>query len=393
MNQREKLLTIGVAGLVAVIGLQWGLNKYRSAVQSRDSRIESLIMEVDTAMQRQNRGIEAGERMGHLVSRSLPSDADKAASIYTSWLLDVVTSARLTNADVRYVNAMPQGDLYRKYSFSISARGKLDNWVEMLHMFHRTDYLHRIRSMDVGPAREGGLSIKMSIEAVALSAASPNQPPPEAPSPVVSADLADYREPILNRNFFSPPNQPPRFAADTSVKAILNEPLSFEATFEDPEGDAIRYSLAGDAPEGVSIDEQSGRLAWKPETKEKFELLVRASDQGWPSQSAEQRLTVEVVDPPPAEEPEKPKMAFDEAKQAVLTGLVGRQGEWTAWVNLRTKGQILKLKAGDPFEIGSLKGEVVEVNERFAILEVDDRRFTLTLDGNVAAAAAASQVD
>lgn len=392
MNQREKLLAIGVAGLVAIIGLQWGLNKYNSAIESRNGQIESLIMDVDTAMQRQNRGVEASERMAHLVSRSLPSDSDKASSAYTSWLLELVTSARLTNADVRYVTSVPHEDLYRKYSFSVSGRGNLDNWIEMLHAFHRMDYLHRIRSMDVGPAREGGLSIKMSIEAVALSAAPANQEPPESPSPVVNADVAAYKEPILNRNFFSPPNQPPRFAADATVEAILDQPLSFVAQFDDPEGDAIRYSLEGEVPEGISIDEQSGRLEWKPEKKEKVELLVRASDQGWPSRTTEQRLAIEVVDPP-VEEPKKPELAFDEAKQAVLTGLVGRQGEWIAWVNLRTKGEIVKLKAGDPFEIGSLKGTVMEVNERFAVLEVDDRRFTLKLDGNLATAAAASQVD
>lgn len=392
MNQREKLLAIGTGGLVAIIVFQWGLNKYNAAVATRDTRIESLIMEVDTAMQRQNRGIEAGERMAHLISRSLPSDTDKAPSAYTSWLLDLVTSARLSNADVRYVNSIPQEDLYRKYSFSVSGRGNLDNWVEMLHAFHRMDYLHRIRSMDVAPAREGGLSIKLSIEAISLSAASANQEPPESPSPLVSDDVAEYKEPILNRNFFSPPNQPPRFAGDTSVEAVLNQPFSFVAEFDDPEGDAITYSLAGDVPDGVSIDESSGRLAWNPESKEQLEVVVRATDQGWPAQTAEQRLAIQVVDPPP-EEPEKPELAFDEAKQAVLTGLVGRQGEWIAWVNLRTKGEIVKLKAGDPFEIGSLKGTVREVNERFAVLEVDDRRFTLKLDGNLATAAAQSQID
>ncbi len=393
MNQREKLLAIGVGGLLAIIGLQWGLNKYNRAIALRDTQIDSLIMEVDTAMQRQNRGIEAGQRMAHLLDRSLPSDADKAPSVYTSWLLDLVTETNLSNADVRFVNAMPQGDLYRKYAFSLAGRGELDEWVRLLHAFHAMDYLHRIRSMDVGRAREGGLSIKMSIEAVSLNAAPTDQPPPATPSPAIAADVEAYLQPILNRNFFAPPNQAPRFAAEERLEAIVDEPFEVAVKFDDPEGDPIEYSLAGEVPAGVTIDRQSGRLQWRPETKETLEVLVRARDQGWPAQTTEQRLAINVVDPPPPEEPEQAPMAFDEAKQAVLTGLVGRQGEWVAWVNLRTRGEILKLKTGDPFEIGSLQGTVVDVTERTAVLEVAGRRFPIQLDGNLAEAAARSQLD
>ena len=48
---------------------------------------------------------------------------------------------------------------------------------------------------------------------------------------------------------------------------------------------------------------------------------------------------------------------------------------------MRTQDKTLKLRVGDQFEIGSLKGKVIEVTPEFVELEIDDRRFTLEPNG------------
>ena len=65
--------------------------------------------------------------------------------------------------------------------------------------------------------------------------------------------------------------------------------------------------------------------------------------------------------------------------KTVLTGLVQGRGEWTAWLNVRTRDKTLKLRVGDSFEIGSVKGKVVEVSSRSAVLEAEGQKFELKL--------------
>ena len=122
-------------------------------------------------------------------------------------------------------------------------------------------------------------------------------------------------------------------------------------------------------------------------------MLVRAIDSGYPRRTTEQTITVRVVDPPPppADPPAKP--SFDDASQTVLTALVQGREDWTAWMHVRTRDQTLRLKIGDSFEIGSLKGTVVDVTPRYAILEVDGRRFELKPAGNLGDAAKRAEVD
>jgi hypothetical protein len=121
--------------------------------------------------------------------------------------------------------------------------------------------------------------------------------------------------------------------------------------------------------------------------------VVRATDNGYPTRSTDQELKIKVVPPPPPPPAEPPKLAFDDSTQTVLTGLVHGRNDWTAWMHVRTKNQTLKLRVGDQFEIGSLKGKVIEVTPRFVELEIDDRRFTLKPNGILKEAADRAQED
>jgi hypothetical protein len=107
-------------------------------------------------------------------------------------------------------------------------------------------------------------------------------------------------------------------------------------------------------------------------------VTVNVTDKGYPPRSLEQELLVKVVDPPKPPDPPPTVPEFDDASQTVLTALVQGGDDWTAWMNVRTRGKTLKLRVGDEFEIGSVKGKVVSVTPKFVELEMEeDRRFTL----------------
>lgn len=396
MTQREKVLAYGIGAVLALAGCQYAWMQYRSAVAARQDRVAALDQQILAAGEKLLQGAEANRMMGEYLSRSLPSDPERARSEYAAWLYNIVDLVSLREASVKADSARAGGEvidaatgtrqpLYVEHGFSVSGKTDHRGWLELLYLFYSKDYLHRISDLSLRPLREGGLQVDLKISAIGLAAALPELPPAPDTSPLIDT-FVSYEEPILNRNFFSPPNQPPQFTSPAKLTVNVGEPAKVSLTAEDPEKNQVRYSLVGDAPEGLELDARTGAINWRPGSLGSHQFVVRATDDGLPAQSSEQKFEVAVVDPPP---PPKPEVTpgFDDATQTVLTGLVKGGGDWTAWLKVRTQGTTLKLRPGDKFEIGRLSGTVVEVNARFATLEIDGKRFELRQAGNLAEAA------
>lgn len=389
MTQRERVLAGGVGAIMLILALQWGFGKYRAAMQARETRLFTLNDQISNRQLKQFEGALAERRMGEYVTRSLPSDLERAQFAYNQFLLGLVSEAGLAGASAKPVTMNTAPGPYTQLNFNVSGSGDLKQLVELLYRFHRQNYLHRIQSLTVRKVR-GQLSIDMDVQALALDAAPPQAPPPTEPAPRVAETIDFYLEPILNRNPLAPPNRPPSFAAERSAEAVVGKEFTYVARFEDPdEGQQLRYSLVGDPPEGVTLDEESGALQITPEEVGKIDLTLRATDDGWPAKKSEEQIVINVVEPP-EEEPEP--AAFDEAKQTVLTALTQSKGEWTAWLHVRTSGETLYLREGDTFEVGQLSGKVVEVNSSYAVLEYEGDRFVLRHDVTLAEAVQSSKL-
>jgi hypothetical protein len=391
MNQRERILAIAVGGLLAAVVLNWMFGKYQSAVRLRNNQITTLTQEQTRLNEQVLQGEYANRQMGEYLVRSLPGNPEQAESQYQQWLLDWVQQNQLSKATVDKNSSRPIGGLYQLIDFRVQGNTNIPQTIRLLHDFYAKDYLHRIRDLTIQPTREGDFRLEMSVDAIALAGASDEMPVREDPSWRVDSEFAQYRDSILNRNFFEPPNGAPRFDGQRSIEAIVGRETPASLAFRDPEGHSLRYEFAETPPEGVRLDERSGTLRVMSQDKREFDVLVRAIDSGYPSRSTEQRLTVRVVDPPPPPPEPEPKLAFDDSTQTVLTALVQGRNESTAWLNVRTKATTLKLRPGDQFEIGSLKGSVVEATPQFVTLEVEGRRFTLEPGDNLSEAAKRSE--
>lgn len=383
MTKREKILAAGVGFTLLILGLQWGFSKYQGAVKQRETRQATLNDQILTSEAKQLEGALAQRRMGEYSLRSLPSDLETAQGRYSQFLSNLISEVGLERVSAKPSTSTGIRDLYTQLNFNVTGTGTLEQMLELLHQFHSTDFLHRISSLSMRKT-PNGVTLDMTVQALAMATALPDAPSPAEQSPLIAADFDEYRLPIMNRNPLSPPNRRPVFAADKSIEATLGERLSYAVRFEDPdEGQQLSYTLVGDVPSGVEIDERSGRLSFRPEDLGNVELQVQASDNGWPRQTSEERLVIKVVEPEVEEvEPERPK--FDEASQTFLTGLTQSRGQWMAMLHLRTQGKTLKLRVGDSFEVGTMRGEVVEVTERFAVLEREGERFVLSFDASLA---------
>lgn len=382
MSQREKLLAVLVGLTLLVLGGQFGFNKYRTAIQQRETQLKQIEDRIFTSETRQLEGAMADAKMSDFVARSLPGDKERATAVYNRFLGDLLSDIRLSNVSAKPGTTI-ENPLYYQLTFSVSGSGNLEQIGELLFKLHEQDCLHRIKSISVQRIRQQ-LSLNMTIEALALKAKSADVGMPAGKSSRVAIDMDAYLMPILNRNPMSPPNQQPQYAADRRIEAVAGQDFSYMARFNDPDAEQkLNYEVEGELPEGLRLDPSSGQLRGRFDGTGRRELTLLVTDNGWPRLSQKQDIVIEVVEPPAEEvRPEPPK--FNEATQAYLTGLTQSRGDWTAMVHIRTRGETLKLKVGDSFEIGQLKGTVVEVNNKYAVLESEGERFELKYEVSLA---------
>ena len=388
MNQRERILAILVGGLAVIGAGQWGFNKYKTKLDQKKTRYESLQSQQVALSEKLTMGALADRQMGEYLVRSLSSDVETARAAYQSWLFEVVNEHHIAGPKVTGNRVTPVGDLFQYLIFDVTGRAEMPDLIALIHEIQAKDYLHRIRDFDIKPAKnESGFTISMTIEVASLNSAPAEAQAPSQHSWRVDPDLVAYTEPILNRNLFEPPNKPPVYDGQETLEATRGRDERITLVFKDPDQHGLKFNLLS-PPENVSIDEGSGTLRVFSDELTEMDVTVQVTDSGYPRRTIEQTLVVKIVDPPPPPPREEPKveLAFDDAKQTYLTGLVQGANDWTAWMNVRTRGKTLHLRVGDEFEIGSVHGTIESISADEVQIRVGEKVFAMTSDSTLKAA-------
>ncbi|MDX1946339.1 MAG: Ig domain-containing protein [Pirellulaceae bacterium] len=372
MNSRERMLAIAVGACGLLLGGYFLQSFVAGQFTDRRHRIESLEGDLRKLKTEALRGKQAVARLGEYEARSLPPQPEVARSLFQSWLLEEVGQVELIDPQVRAVSTINEEDVFIKQSFTITGKGNLQQLVELLHAIYRHDYLQRISLVSFKPIKESKLiDATITIEGVSmLSAAPATQLTPRASQRLALPTRDDYLKVILGRNLFGPPNNPPKLASIGKQRVYTGRPADFQAKGTDPDPlDRVQYALTKSADPAARFDAYSGQFRWTPKSPGEYQFVVQASDDGYPSKSASETVTISVTEPPPpepvrpTEPPPPPKLAFDDAKYTVLTAVLDISGQGEVWLLIRPKGQTLKLHAGDKFEIGSIKGVVAAIGE------------------------------
>lgn len=79
---------------------------------------------------------------------------------------------------------------------------------------------------------------------------------------------------------------------------------------------------------------------------------------------------------------------FDPADFAFLTAIVDVDGQPEAWFNLRTTGELVKLKRGERLVVGDFSGTIEQIDELDLILASDEERWLLALGESLTQATA-----
>jgi hypothetical protein len=231
----------------------------------------------------------------------------------------------------------------------------------------------------------------MDCEVLSLPMSKERQPTPKSDPGILAKSIQDYESSIYSRNLFESKNNPPQLRSNKALDAVVNIPVNYsiEATDPDP-NQKLKFALDGDAPEGLKLDEATGKITWTGREIGKTSFNVIAMDSGLPSRSSKQTITIEVKDPPP---PPPSPTQFDVASQAKLSGLLAGKNGTEAWVFSRTEGKTLKLREGDELKLGEIRGKVVKIGASYMEVETDGKRWTVGTEESIADAFKRGQID
>ena len=133
-------------------------------------------------------------------------------------------------------------------------------------------------------------------------------------------------------------NNPPVILSEPVTVAYVGEEYHYQVVAYDPDGDELTYKL-DHAPEGMTIDAESGLIKWIPTAEGEYYVRVVVTDDNWGLDAQDFVIRVIGQEEPPEPEPEQPE---HEEEPALVLG------------NLYVDRIYLLdiVKAGDVFEIG-----------------------------------------
>jgi hypothetical protein len=397
MTPRERILGVGVLVAIGAVAANYAFNSVRSGFQKkRDllSNLESEVVRLDGVVLE---GMRDRKKLDLVAGRSLPNDVERAQSDYTEWLIELVKSSGLRAPKWSFNNRdIPEKGVYHRFGFSVSGSGTIENLTRLLYSFYEKDYLHRITLLKISPVANAPNQLNLTLggEVLAMEAASGKQTPPDWISPRITKTFEEYKNSIVQRNLFSPANHPPTWPATVGQQAVKGSAFSYRPSAKDSDpGQRLRYEILSKAPEGMRISSGGEEVTWIPKELGKYEIELLVVDSGIPEGWSTQKLTIDVVDPPPPSEPPKPTPKYDIAQQAEVSALVtGRNGP-EAWIRSKLEGKTLFLKVGDKLSLGSVEGTVVELGANYMEVETEGKRWTVGLDESLADAYRRMKVD
>jgi hypothetical protein len=174
------------AAAVAVFGLYFLDQGYRSWIEEPTNRYETRLAAVSAELQDANREQVAGRRLANRLeeyaARALPYEADLARSRYQEWLLQLVEKHQFQSAAVdaelpRPVEIRGRRDrrkrrlIGHRIGYTLRGRTTLQRLTDFLYDFQQSAQLHKIRSFSLTPLVDGSqLDVTMDIETLTLEA-------------------------------------------------------------------------------------------------------------------------------------------------------------------------------------------------------------------------------
>ena len=168
------------------------------------------------------------------------------------------------------------------------------------------------------------------------------------------------------------PNDEPKIEVPENAVVVLGRDFSAKVTAtDDGPAEKLKYSLEGDAPAGLSID-NTGTLKWSPAktfTPGEYTVTVKVTDEGNPAKSKTGPITLKVQD--------------DTAVLTRFTGAVGLDGIPVAWFWNQAENKRPEIKVGERLTASDIDVEVTEISKRHILLADAEGTWRLRLGENL----------
>ncbi|MDR3234165.1 MAG: hypothetical protein LBT46_10975 [Planctomycetaceae bacterium] len=213
--KRERLLLIAAGIVLLIIAVPYLRSLYADSAALQKQR-QKLYDDITKYRSEAERKAEIKERLTELTRQSLPSADETALSQYQRWLMDLVkeTGIKEYRSEAGTVSKQKNSTSYRKFSFTIHGKGSLEQIAEFLRRFHKTPYLHLVRSVAPRPTKKPDeFEISLTVEALSLPQSRSNKELPAVDNKMLAASDEEKKmlKAITERAVFSaykPPSPP-----------------------------------------------------------------------------------------------------------------------------------------------------------------------------------------
>ena len=203
MLQHRKQILLAVMGLLLLgYGGDWLWSVATEPLQSLRQRQQVLEKDIAKRQLELAKARKAGKTLERWTTQSLPGQPQVARSLYQAWLLQLVSRTGLSHPAVDSTQPSYRNG-YISITFSLQARGTLEQWTQFLYLFYHAGQLHQIRSLAITPiTKKEQLEINLAIEALVLPGAEQtDQLNQQSSDRLAFARLQDYQSIVL-RNLF-----------------------------------------------------------------------------------------------------------------------------------------------------------------------------------------------
>ncbi|MCA9166438.1 MAG: hypothetical protein KDB23_02160 [Planctomycetales bacterium] len=379
MNSKERLIatTVGTVAVAIVGWIVWSHVSTQLATKHDNIAKQQQLLNEQNRKQRE--GSKATKKLADLKRRALPETREDANAFYNAWLLDLVARIGFQSPSVGVADTRGKPGTFQTLRYTVEVFGTLDQLTTFLSEFYAVGDLHRIQQLTVSPPNAGSRMLKasMTIEALSLQGCQRKQIGDVASERVNRPELDLLRQVVVDRSFFFPANEAPKLDEIAQQTVFRGSTLTVVATASDPDPwDTLEFSLPGTPPDGAEVVKRSqteAEVRWSPKENGEYEIELAVTDNGSPSRTETRKFKVNVVEPPPVVAAERAP-GFDDASQTFLVGTLASGGEWRAWFNVRTRGDLLKLRVGDSLNVGTITGTIDLIADNHVEIVAGDAR-------------------
>lgn len=395
ISSREKKLLLGVGTLVPIAILFLVIFWWIGAIDENNRIWMGIDRQITEQKDLQMEGKLANRRKSYYGHISLAQSVNNASNDYQRWLKSTLTESglKLDSITPRDGEAIRAGKrtIGRGKILQVRASGRLENFNKYLTEFYSLNLMHRINALTLIPksekknskiVRSGTLTVIMTIEIMSLS----NGKDRENFNDLVVQPVRPNEEyaKILYRNVFGPANNQPLLDGSASKTVNEDSPVSFSVAAKDADiSDLLKFELVESSIDDAKLEQREDsdrrvRFTMPAQKPGKYEFKIKISDNGYPSKSTIETVTVSVREKrkPAVVEKKKPEPELDYIKLVRVRGIArGSDGVERAWLEIPRLGATKRLAVNESFAIDEKEYSVVSIGSKEVKISGDDKTF------------------